>query len=323
MINTTLLSKLKFFWSGKLKILVFNVQDLFLFLDKYAGEDLSQLTEDQWRSFGSGLTPNKSLEKLIGLKKVFDEIKPDLAILVEVGGRESLHNFNRYFLNSYYQCFSQGSNSGRGIDVVMMAAPHLSAQFYSYKKIPHLKNQYFSRDIPVLKIFRKKKHCLTLMGVHLKSRLNLDGKDHGGMNKRKNELEGLLRLYQKETREAPQVPILIGGDFNGLAHTDYREHEFNELFGKTNLIDFLEALEVELNERYTHIFFKKSGKAIRSQLDYVLMDKKFLSLLNPSQCFVYRYKNEYGDRLQIDRLSEKFDLPSDHFPLVLEMNVAT
>jgi len=100
-----------------LRIMLWNVENLFIYLDKYNNEDLSTLSEIKWQKMSNASTPNKYLNKIFGLKKSIDEIDPDVLMLNEVGGIESIENFNSLFLDSKYKAYLLEGNSDRGIDV--------------------------------------------------------------------------------------------------------------------------------------------------------------------------------------------------------------
>ena len=65
------------------------------------------------------------------------------------------------------------------------------------------------------------------------------------------------------------------------------------------------------------IEFDKFGNKIPNQIDYIILDKKHMEKIIKEQSYVYRYKGYYQETIQVDKLKEKFDLPSDHYPLVL------
>ncbi len=61
----------------QIKLLLFNVQDMFVFMDKYdeadPKHDLDSMREPEWQKLSASFYPNKSLEKLYGIKKVIED----------------------------------------------------------------------------------------------------------------------------------------------------------------------------------------------------------------------------------------------------------
>ena len=119
----------------ELKVLLWNVQDLFIFMDKYQGEDLSLISEPKWQLLTTSLKNNKELNKVKGLAECINRQSPDLLFLTEVGGKESLDNFNTYFLDDEYLIYHHASNSDRGIDVGILYKKNLKliSQFKFHK----------------------------------------------------------------------------------------------------------------------------------------------------------------------------------------------
>ncbi len=305
----------------KLKFLSYNVQDLFVFLDNYNGEDLQSIDEHDWASFNISLTRNKLLEKILGIQKVIQETDPDVILLLEVGGKESLENFNRYFLESKYKVFILPTNSNRGIEIGYLLKNKYEATIKSHRNHKLPRNAKFSRDVPELRVSFRNQLKIIFLGVHLKSKLDKEKKDFEGRSKRSFEISGLKEIFLKLRKDFSKVPIILAGDFNGVIHKEGREPEFQQLFEDTQLEDILELSNIPIEERYTHLFFTASPKPIANQIDYILIEKKYENRLDKKQCYVYRYKNSYGDALKIESFQEKRDLPSDHFPLSMGLKL--
>ena len=100
-----------------LKFALLNAENLFLLFDKKPDAHVLKLEEVQWQKLSTSVYENKPLRKLLELQKVILEINPDILMLCEVGGEESLKNFNELFLgNQYYTALMEG-NSDRNIDI--------------------------------------------------------------------------------------------------------------------------------------------------------------------------------------------------------------
>jgi endonuclease/exonuclease/phosphatase family metal-dependent hydrolase len=304
-----------------LKFLSFNVQDLFLFLDKYQGENLATIDEKTWSSFSISLKKNKSLEKIIGIQKVIQETNPDIILLTEIGGLESLENFNKYFLTSSYQSYLLPTNSNRGIDLGYLVKKKFHAKLISHKNFVLSLNEKFSRDVAELRVYFRNQLKVIFLGVHLKSKLDKDKKDFEGRKKRALEIEGLKKIYLALRKKYHLTPLIVAGDFNGILEKDSREPEFEKFMKETHLIDILDLSGVPQSERYTYLYFFLGEKPWPQQIDYILMEKKFEDLLDKKNCFVYRFKNSFGDELEVKTIKEKWDLPSDHFPVVMTLKI--
>ena len=168
----------------RIKLMELNTQDLFLRL-AYPLEpsDLVGLSELQWQQLGSGDEPLKPLGRLFGLAQVFLDELPDVAMLCEVGGEESLLNFNRLFLGDAYEPYFTGGNSERGIECAYLVRRDLGLRVelsshrdtpvsFSYPhevdpeglaavaaraqklSLPHPGQRRLSRDVPELRLYR-------------------------------------------------------------------------------------------------------------------------------------------------------------------------
>ncbi|MGE3757660.1 MAG: hypothetical protein AB7H97_07885, partial [Pseudobdellovibrionaceae bacterium] len=113
---------------SQLKCVLLNAENLFIYLDQKP-LNVELLSEDQWQKLSSSQYDLKSLRKTKGLAKVIQELSPDVVLLCEVGGLESLQNFNHYFLKNEYHCCLVEGNSDRGIDIGYLVKKDLSLKF--------------------------------------------------------------------------------------------------------------------------------------------------------------------------------------------------
>ena len=123
---------------SSLRIAQWNIENLFIYMDRFSGEKLLDLTEGQWQSLSMASVKNKSLKKLRQIQEVIAEISPDILMLNEVGGKISLDNFIHYFLDDcFYPQILEG-NSDRGIDVAYLIRKGLPFQskIDTYKDYP-------------------------------------------------------------------------------------------------------------------------------------------------------------------------------------------
>lgn len=305
-----------------LKIFQFNCQDLYIFLDKYQGEDLYELFPPKWQLFSSSFYPNKSLEKLFAIKEMIQKLAPDILFLVEVGGKESLDNFNKYFLNDQFKVFCEPSNSDRGIDTGYMIRKRLP---YKVSIKNHVKpilasGKKFSRGLLELRLSLNDKLIYINYLCHLKSKLNLKREDFEGRSQRAAEIKYITDLFVKNTKKYEKIPITISGDFNGIIYKDETEEEFKQLMS-TGLKDVFEILDRPLEKRMSYCYFNRQGTKFPMQLDYFFISPKFANLVSNNSTLL-GFEAPYLDTFDLpSTLIEKRKLPSDHYPLLIELKV--
>lgn len=100
-----------------LRMVLLNAENLFLLAERAMTKKDLELSEDQWQKLTSASFPNKSLSKCRALAEVIQRRNPDIVLLCEVGGRESLENFNHLFLDDKYSPVILEGNSDRHIHV--------------------------------------------------------------------------------------------------------------------------------------------------------------------------------------------------------------
>ncbi len=312
-----------------------------------AKSELANLTETKWQRLSSSIYENKPLQKCRELAKTLKEINADIIMLCEIGGFESLKNFNDLFLDGAYSPALTEGNSNRNIDVGFLVRKNLDFYFdlqsnkhrlinYLY---PHerdsLKTNYpistvtppilshkFSRDVAELRLFKKniEKPFLLILLTHLKSRLDPEGIDPGGFERRQAELKTLVEIYKEVSRKHPAAPMIVAGDFNGNATFANPDEEFKPLYEETSLKDILELEGVTYENRCTFYQVKATSKTEGRQIDFCFLDPRAAKLLKEKSGYVYRYKDEFGLNLGIPMtMDAKLRLPSDHYPLVFDL----
>lgn len=347
-LNLTLMSH---FRHHRIRLVEFNVENLFILLDHHDGRDLHSLNEKEWQKLTSSTIPNKPLAHVRSLARAVRDLNPDVLMLCEVGGRESLANFSRHFLDDAYQPHLIEGNSDRGIDIgylVKRSLPftydlishkHRSIDFlypherlsretgFDHLRSARLTSHRFSRDVLELRVFEASsaEPVMIVLLVHLKSQLDRNRIDPGGRDRRKAELEKLVKIRQEISDEfGGRVPILLSGDFNGSAALPKPDLEFEALYRDTNLKDVLDVADVPLDERFTHMQIHPSRVSLNKQLDYVFVPPELAKRVNKTETWVYRFKDEMGMTMILPRtLSEKKTLPSDHYPVIVTLNPET
>ncbi len=314
-----------------LRFVQINAENLFLFMDLYQGQDLKSLSEKQWQELSSASQSNKPLEKTLALAHNLLKLQPDFVLLNEVGGVESLENFNRHFLGDQFEVHLQEGNSDRGIDIgyLVRKGQPLEVQLISHKDRPLVwptsveekapeRPLYFSRDVAELQV-RANGHPdpqLILLLVHLKSKLDPDGTDPQGYARRSAELKTLVELYQERRQQFLQTPVMVAGDFNAECKRSLPDPEMLPLL-ETDLCDVLDLTSLEGPQRYTQVQVSRYGQIQGLQLDHILISPELKTWALPDRCFVCTYESDLGVPANHPlTLQEKWQLPSDHYPVV-------
>lgn len=274
----------------------------------------------------------KTTDKTQDLARAILELDPDIILLCEVGGKESLDLFNGVYLKDNYFTTLISGNSDRGIELGYLIKKNLGlkVQHFTHKNrvISHGTDGcpiYFSRDLGELRFFSKDHKNsdhprLIILHSHLKSKWDRTGLDPLGKNQRKLEVNAMVEVYLNHRQNFPQTPTLITGDLNGVANLKLGEEEFSEIFQKTDLIDVLELLNIPENLRTTFIHFEKDRPPIPQQLDYIFLPKKLSEFVDKENSGIYLYKDQQGLPLALPQSSfERYLLPSDHYPVVLTL----
>jgi endonuclease/exonuclease/phosphatase family metal-dependent hydrolase len=307
----------------QLKVMVLNAQDLFLFMDKWDGTHVNDLTEIKWNLMSSSLINNKSKEKCLSLARTILDAEADIVMVTEVGGPESLSNFSKYLLNDAFEAFSLPSNSDRGIDLGYLVRRSLPLKPSLKSHVDYILPEparRFSRDVLRMDLKEGEETKLIFLLVHIKSKLDLRRKDFEGRSQRVMEVAGLIEIYQ--SLKTLNVPILIGGDFNGHAGEKDTEEEFRQIYEKTDLKDIAYLAGVPDEERFSYIYFNRGGNRFVQQIDYLFISDQYAPLLDPAGCLFPRYKTPEGLALPIPkRMEQKNILPSDHYPFLATLNL--
>ncbi len=312
--------------------MLWNVENLFIYIDKPLQSDLASLSEEQWQRLSKATTPNKYLNKILDLKRCIKNNDPDILMLNEVGGTESIENFNTYFLDSAYQAHLIEGNSDRGIDVgylVKKSLPydvnlssHKNTQIdLQYPGDAADKKYYLSRDIAELNLSANNQTKAILLLTHLKSKLDPEGIDTEGITRRTAEARLLTDVYIEKQNSNPDTPVFVAGDFNGILK-DPRHSEFQYLRDKTPLVDVLNYSKAYKNEkRVTQVQFRMNLRT-DYQFDYILLNPKFANRIDENETFIDLLTDANNSPLTLPRtLEQRFSLPSDHYPVITKINL--
>lgn len=331
----------------QMKVMLWNVENLFLLSDQQITAEHLKLDQVRWNKLSTSIYENKPLEKAKAIGKIILDENPDLLMLCEVGGLESLQNFNRLFLNDAYSPALIEGNSDRNIDVGYLVKKGASFYFdintnknrpinYLY---PHERQSVetgypvksgkvsgshkFSRDAAELHLFQtdRSKPFLILILAHLKSRLDPQGFDPHGFERRQAEMKTLLEIYQELDHQfLGEVPIAVAGDMNGNASHVETDDEFKVIYETSQLKDVCQLANLSPENSATFYQVSRSSKSEGRQIDYCFLSPKLAPYLDPSSVHVHRFKGHLGMPLDPPTtLDAKLALPSDHYPLVFTL----
>ncbi len=322
-------------WPNTFKIAQLNAENLFLFLDDNTPRDWRRLSEKEWQKLSHATVPNKSLVKTLWLADSLLAINADLVFICEVGGEESLRNFAHHFLQDKYKPYLVEGNSDRGIDVGYLVRQDFPFQceLRSYKDrplklvYPHEvdapRTHYFSRDCAELRIHRpgSSRPDLICLSVHFKSKLDPDGIDPEGKDRRKAEVDAVIEIYQQLRAEfSPPVPVILAGDFNGCATRSNLAPEFQALT-TTDLDSVMDILGRGGEQTGTQLQFQRNGTIQPLQIDYIFVSPELKDHLIADECEIFRYRSELNLPLPLPTtLEQRLYLPSDHYPVVATFN---
>lgn len=303
-----------------LKIVQLNAENLFLLT-----------TTKENSSTDIPLSP-KAVDKTSELARAILDMDPDVVLLCEVGGKDSLDLFNGAYLKDQYFSTLITGNSDRGIELGYLVKKNLGLkiQHFTHKKREIGRNAddeaiYFSRDLGELRLYAKNAKeneapKLIILHSHLKSKWDRTGLDPLGKKQRKMETAAMVDVFLTHKKNFPQTPTLITGDLNGIALRHGGEEEFQDIFQKTELSDILEVLNLPENLRTTFIHFEKDAPATPQQLDYIFLPPELVSLVDKENSGIYHYKDTQNLPLALPKNSfERYLLPSDHYPVVLTL----
>ena len=269
-----------------MSIASFNAENFYLLMDRdYGRAELDGLDEAAYHGMNVSIyNPNKARAKIAEIARMILDWNFDLVGLCEVGGLETLENFNRLYLDGRYECRLYEENSSRGIFVGALVKKGRFPGFRASNV-----GGEFSRNILRLDLGREG-GGLRVYVVHLKSQRG----DDRGIDFRLAEIARLSSLVRKHR-------CIVMGDFNGVLIRGMHQFEFEE-FLELPLYDVLAAVGVPPEHRRTHYYFGDGARF--SQLDYIFCTHDIEVL-----------EAEALEDLVPHSRSERERLPSDHLLL--------
>lgn len=277
----------------KRKLACYNAENFYMLLDRlYSPEEYAQLPEADYLAMNHSIyNPNKAKAKIAAIADTIMGGDFDVIGLCEVGGLETLENFNRLCLDNRYHCYLHQENSRRGIFVGALVRKGR----FTGVQAKNIKGN-FSRNLLKLELSFGPSR-LHLFVVHLKSQLGPDF----GIEQRIKEVEQLTSLARHRN-------CVVMGDFNGSLVPGEVQFEFQP-FLDLGLQDVLEQLGVPPNERFTHFYF--GDKPHFNQLDYIFCSPDIEVLGG----------GVLADTVPIN-YEQRQRLPSDHLFLTAEIRLS-
>jgi endonuclease/exonuclease/phosphatase family metal-dependent hydrolase len=195
--------------------------------------------------------PNKERFKISAIADTILENDFDFIALCEVGGLETLQNFNKHYLYGRYDCHLYEENSRRGIFVGAL----VKRGMFDRVTARNVRGN-FSRNVLEVSLSLRTNR-LEIFVVHLKSQYGQDR----GIDQRLKEVAQLCALV-------PRNNCVVLGDFNGILVRGEHQFEFDE-FLDMPFRDVLEAMDIPSRARFSHFYFRDGLNF--SQLDYIFV----------------------------------------------------
>lgn len=270
--------------------------------------------------------PFKSKEHVLQIAKTIQDIDADIVFLQEIENAESLEALNKTFLDHNYKpVFLTQSNERVDVGFLIKKDIQVNLRLESNNHITWndsvdgTNQKLFLSDLPALIITPEGKTdpSLIVLSHHGKSKRTRRG-DRESDAWRRAQIIAIAKLVASYEKRFPQTPIIIGGDFN----TGKLDSALNPL--KKILTESFDASEIYMPEhdQYTQIYFSSDGSYQAEQLDMFWGNKSFkYSVLS---AWVYRYKDKEGNIVPRPlSFKQRQRNPSDHYPLVIELNTQT
>lgn len=266
-----------------LRIATFNAENFYMLLDRdYSPVEFAALSNVEYLAMNTSIfNSNKDLDKIADIARTILSEDFDFVALCEVGGMESLVNFNRYFLEDRYECHLHEENSRRGIFVGALVRQG------KFTRVSARNMQGdFSRNLLRVSLTAGTV-AMQFFVVHLKSLLGQDL----GIEKRIKEVAELSAMVRLRN-------CVVLGDFNGILIRGEQQFEY-EPFLALPFRDVLEARAVPPGSRFTHYYFR--GGPSFNQLDYIFCSND-IDILDGGTM---------ADAIPVN-FEERSRLPSDH-----------
>jgi len=209
--------------------------------------------------------PESEIEAVV---KVVTTIKPDILGLVEMGDEATLEDLQKRLkeagVDLPHREWLQGADQNRHV-CLLSRFPIVDRK--SRGDIPFDldgKTQRFNRGILDVTVEINPNYKLRLVGVHLKSRRDVEEYDEAKMRAKeawflRDHVNGILQAD-------PQANLLLYGDFNDTKNN----YPIKEVIGKKGTLNYMMDLWLRdtRNERWTH-YWKTADEY--SRIDYIMV----------------------------------------------------
>ncbi len=298
---------------ARLKIATFNTQELGKAPDKFESE------------FEQAANRERELARNKEIKKLLNDMDADVLVLTEVMNPLVAKELAGRLTEKISLFWAAGNDPyGHGIAILLKSDLPVTAAFETHRHLTWVdpvtsqREPRFIRDAPAL-ILRKKGETapyLIVIGVHSKSQRSRPGDPRSELM-RSSEFEAyvsIIRGYQK--RFGDKTKIILAGDLNTDVMTSPEMYILNQV-----IVSAFDVAKIATREdaRVTHTFHPRDGPSARHQID----DIRVLPFLSGivEKAYVYRYRNEDGStRPFAETFEERQQQPSDHLPVVVEIN---
>jgi len=231
---------------------------------------------------------------------------PDILALQEIENFSTLNDLKKELRAKFdlcYQVVLLNGHSKVAINVGYLVNCHFDiknlSQLFKKQYLSNHKNRLFTRPPLYLKVC-KKRTCLHLVNLHLRSMIGLNNrnKKHYVAQKRLEQAQHIARWVNQFQFRLPNEKLIVLGDFNALKVSDRfvdvlgiikgKPSSFYEAFSSKDLIQrdlFDLSLQIPLDKRYSYRYRKKN-----QSLDYLLVSKNLVSLLTKINYTKINYK---------------------------------
>lgn len=219
--------------------------------------------------------------------------KPDILALQEIENLATLNDLKNKLKTDFELCYQAVLLEGHketSINLAYLVNCDFSikdlSQLFKSQSLKGSHKQLFTRP-PLYINLCKKKQCIHIVNVHLRSMIGLSRvkKRHFVATKRLQQATALALWINQFQTQWPKQKLIILGDFNALDVSDKyvdvlgiikgTASQFNEYYPSSDLIKrnlFDLSLQIPLKDRYSYRYKKK-----QQQLDYLLLSQNLIT----------------------------------------------
>lgn len=270
----------------------------------------------------------RAQEKYENIAEVILDQRPEVLVLQEVHSKKSLEEFNSNMLQDRYEVFVVSGNDSSGMNLAFMIKRdlNLKTEIKSHKDQewfdPASKevDYLFNRDFPALILRQENKTgpALIVFAHHGKSMNDRPG-DPKSVKMRTAQISRIKDiLLQFSETYGKETPTIVAGDFN----TDIlRGSEITSLKNVFRDVFDFSPIVRDLFDRYTHTFHPHQGPTQATALDAIFANQALKDAIKSAR--VFHYRDELGVEKPLPANSEqRAENPSDHFPIIVDIDVA-